>query len=271
MRWQPEPPAAAADTGQPDDDPSEADATEAAAQVPELSSGDVEDDAVHATPAGAASAQATDDEVPPPPPAPPEFASGLMNDPDDDQDFVPILPDAPAGFDATAAAVIGRGRRGRANNKTRLLGFDHSDGRQDIFAMDGAAPTHAPASSDGVLRFPVGWIVIVDGPGAGHAFTLYRGVSQVGRGEGQHIRLDFGDTAVSREGHAAIAYDDEDHSLTLAQGGKTNLVRLNNRPVLSNEPLADGDIIRIGSTRLRVVRLCDGAFNWAGLAGGDAE
>jgi len=182
--------------------------------------------------------------------------------------LVPDLDDmaAPEG-----EARVGRGRR-NARNRTRLLGFDHAaEGKTDLFEPT-LADTNAPSVQDtGTSRFPVGWLVVVEGPGAGHAFTLYEGLSQIGRGEGQRVRLDFGDSAVSRENHAAIAYDTEDHSLTLAQSGKANLVRLNNKPVLSNEELCDGDIIRIGTTKLRVVQLCTGAFNWDGVAREDGD
>ena len=183
-----------------------------------------------------AEASEQDDELPPPPPMP----------------------------------AFGRGRRGR--NTTRLLGFDNAAGsKADLFdAPQDETPARQETEDGGaVSRFPVGWLVVIEGPGLGHAFTLGGGLSQIGRGEGQRIRLDFGDTAISRENHAAVAYDDEDHSLTIAQGGKANLVRLNGKPLLSNETLEDGDIIKIGATRLRVVQLCNRAFNWEGASEGN--
>jgi pSer/pThr/pTyr-binding forkhead associated (FHA) protein len=100
-------------------------------------------------------------------------------------------------------------------------------------------------------------------PGPGAAFTIFEGVAQIGRGETQAVRLDFGDTSISRENHAAVAYDTEQKAFFLGHGGKANLVRLNGRPVLSTEELRSGNTIRIGETTLRFVALCGPDFSWA--------
>lgn len=141
--------------------------------------------------------------------------------------------------------------------KTTFLGFERSDGRiEDVFekSREVAAGNH--------VMFPVGWIVIVDGPGRGGSFTLQAGVSQIGRGDDQAVQLNFGDNGISRSNHAAIAYDDEDRKFYLGHGGKSNIVRLNGKPVLSTEPLEDGDRIRIGETTLVLVAFCGADFQW---------
>ena len=162
----------------------------------------------------------------------------------------------PKIFEVPAPAAGRSGRRaGRV--KTRLLGFQHSQDRD----ADPFDPSNE-ADSDAGASFPVGWIVVVDGPGHGTAFTLHGGVSQIGRGEDQAIKLDFGDTSVSRSNHAAIAYDSEQRGFFLGQGGKANLVRLNGRPVLSTEELTNADLIRVGETTLRLVALCGSDFEW---------
>jgi pSer/pThr/pTyr-binding forkhead associated (FHA) protein len=88
-------------------------------------------------------------------------------------------------------------------------------------------------------------------------------VSSIGRDETQAIQLDFGDTAISRQMHAAVAYDPETRGFFLGHGGKSNIVRLNGRPVLSTEDLKDGDVIRIGETTLKLVAFCGRNFDWA--------
>lgn len=159
-----------------------------------------------------------------------------------------------------AAKPGGRARR----TKTRLIGFESTDGVVDLFNDSTAAV--APTKS---TKFPVGWVVVIEGPGRGESFTLVAGMSQIGRGEDQAIQLDFGDTAISRSNHAAIVYDAETHKFLLGHGGKSNVVRLNNTPVISNEAIKDGDLIRIGETTLRFTQLCDEAFNWT--KGNDGE
>jgi hypothetical protein len=167
-------------------------------------------------------------------------------------DDIPSLVQVPG---AGAGRPAGR-RAGRV--KTRLLGFDSSLGMgTDPFESGQAAPTAA------VVRFPVGWIVVVGGPGRGASYTLFNGVSAIGRGDDQPVKLDFGDNSISRTNHAVVAYDDEQRKFFLGHGGKANIVRLNGRPVLSTEELGHNDIIRIGETTLRFLALCGPDFDWA--------
>jgi len=146
-------------------------------------------------------------------------------------------------------------RAGRV--KTRLLGFEHAqDSASDPFQ---ASSTTAKSTA---ITFPVGWMVVTKGPGRGNSFSLFNGVSQIGRGDDQAIRLDFGDNSISRSNHAAVAYDAEQRAFYLGHGGKANLVRLNDKPVLSTEELSNRDQIRIGETTLRFVAFCGDEFDW---------
>ncbi|MBV1902948.1 MAG: FHA domain-containing protein [Marinosulfonomonas sp.] len=146
-------------------------------------------------------------------------------------------------------------RAGRV--KTRLLGFEHAqDSASDPFQTSG---TTAKSTA---INFPVGWMVVTKGPGRGNSFSLFNGVSQIGRGDDQAIRLDFGDNSISRSNHAAVAYDAEQRTFYLGHGGKANLVRLNDKPVLSTEELSNRDLIRIGETTLSFVAFCNDEFDW---------
>jgi hypothetical protein len=155
--------------------------------------------------------------------------------------------------------VPGR-RAGRV--KTRLLGFERS-------ATSSNDPIGSAAKAATSGQFPVGWIVVVKGPGRGASFCLYNGLSQIGRGSDQTVCLDFGDTSISRENHAVVAYDSEQRKHFLGHGGKANIVRLNDMPVLSTEELSHGDQIRIGETTLRFVALCGDGFDWSMTATDD--
>lgn len=150
--------------------------------------------------------------------------------------------------------------------KTRVLGFEAPlpavvplfEGVEDT----PIAPA-TPAPGKVYVMFPAGWLVIKDGPGKGASFALTQGVSQIGRSSDQTVALDFGDMAISRENHAAIAYDAASHEFHVGHGGKSNLVRLNGRPLLSTESAADGDEIQIGETTLVLKVLCTPEFNWS--------
>lgn len=166
---------------------------------------------------------------------------------------------APApSVDAAGDQPVMRKRRRPTNaNKTRLMGFDTSDGRVvDLFGEDKAT------TETGRFQFPVALVMVTKGPGLGESFAIKSGMSQIGRGEDQAIQLDFGDQAISRENHAAVVYDPKEHSFLLGHGGKSNIVRLNGKPVVSTSDLKDGDEIEIGETRLRFVALCSDKFNW---------
>ncbi|MDA9865168.1 FHA domain-containing protein [bacterium] len=148
-------------------------------------------------------------------------------------------------------------RRNASGNKTRLMGFDTSDGRVvDLFDDDKAT---APSTS---LQFPVALVMVTKGAGFGECFGIKSGMSQIGRGEDQAIRLDFGDMAISRENHAAIVYDPKKHSFLIGHGGKSNIVRLNGKPVVSTSDLKDGDTIEIGETQMRFIAICSDEFDW---------
>jgi hypothetical protein len=175
---------------------------------------------------------------------------------------------------AAAAATAEPERRRPTRSKTRILGFEMQPASVvPLFDEPEKTPLAAPAApGQGHVMFPTGWLVVKSGPGRGAAFALTQGVSQIGRGSDQTVALDFGDMAISRSNHAAVAYDGATHQFHIGHGGKSNLVRLNGKPLLSTEALSDGDEIQIGETTLMLKVLCTPAFNWqADAAGGDGH
>jgi hypothetical protein len=173
---------------------------------------------------------------------------------------------APALAAPVAAAAAARSPARSRRTKTRLIGFESSDG--DVVDLFNDAPRATPNKG---VKFPVGWIAIAEGPGRGESFALMAGMSQIGRGEDQAVQLDFGDNSISRTNHAAIVFDPDSKEFLLGHGGKSNIVRLNDKPLISNEALKSGDIIRIGETVLRFVALCGTSFNWSDGATGEDE
>lgn len=167
-------------------------------------------------------------------------------------DKVPAAPEV-----AEVDPLLRKRRRTTNANKTRLMGFDTSDGRVvDLFGED------KTSTEINRIQYPVAMVMVTKGPGLGECFAIKSGMSQIGRGEDQAIQLDFGDQAISRENHAAIVYDPKEHSFLLGHGGKSNIVRLNGKPVVSTSDLKDGDEVEIGETQLRFVAICSADFNW---------
>jgi hypothetical protein len=186
--------------------------------------------------------------------------------------------DMDGGADGAAAPPAPHGpegapRKRQSRNKTRVLGFEPQPAAVVPLFDEGRMEEEGePGSKAGMVMFPTGWLVIRDGAGRGAAFPLFQGVSQIGRGSDQTVALDFGDMAISRHNHAAIAYDPATHRFHIGHGGKSNLVRLNGKPLLSTEALSDGDVIQIGETTLMLKVLCTPEFNWsAHEAGGDGH
>lgn len=108
-----------------------------------------------------------------------------------------------------------------------------------------------------------GWLVVVKGPGRGCFQPVFPGMNAIGRDPSQRISLGYGDDTISRQEHAFITYDDEQRRFFLQHGGKANLIRVGDQPVLVPTELKPNDLIRIGKTTLRFVPLCGSDFSWA--------
>lgn len=172
----------------------------------------------------------------------------------------------PAPTPAREVAADAGARRRATRTKTRVLGFEPQPAAVvPLFDEGRMDDSIEPGDKAGVVMYPTGWLVIRSGPGRGAAFPVMRGVSQIGRGADQTIALDFGDMAISRQHHAAIAYDPATHQFHLGHGGKSNLVRLNGKPLLTTSVVGDGDVIQIGETTLVLKVLCTPDFNWSAV------
>lgn len=108
----------------------------------------------------------------------------------------------------------------------------------------------------------VGWLVIIEGPGKGRSLEFSFGQQSLGRDPDQSISLDFGDEEISRTAHATLEYDPRERKVFLSKGA--NLVYLNNERVGQGAEigLKWGDIIELGSTKLRYVSFCSPDFCW---------
>ena len=189
-----------------------------------------------------------------------------MSHPGDDDDAeankrtrLVMRPDVAEGGEGASAP-----RGGSVIGTTRLVGVAGQ-------ASPGSAPPPRGAQArtqyvrEGTVDIePVaGWIVVVKGPGRGGFRPVYVGMNSVGRAPSQRICLDFGDESISREEHAFITYDDETRTFYLQHGGKSNLVRLGDKPVLQPTELKPNDQFRIGNTTFRFFACCGPDFNWS--------
>ena len=88
-------------------------------------------------------------------------------------------------------------------------------------------------------------LVAVSGPQQGQVWALGDGDTSIGRGPGQHVRLT--DPSVSRS-HAVVRV--KQGRYWIEDNNSTNGVKLNSKQV-KNAILTDGDLIELGTTRLK--------------------
>ena len=109
---------------------------------------------------------------------------------------------------------------------------------------------------------PVGWLVIVGGPGRGRVVTLGTGTNVIGRNRAARVTLNYGDPAISRADHGAITYDPRGRKYYVLPSRGTNLLYIDDEPVLEPRELAPWTRVEVGNTVLRFVPLCDEHFSW---------
>lgn len=108
----------------------------------------------------------------------------------------------------------------------------------------------------------VGWLVIIDGPGKGHALQLGYGMNSIGRNQHERVCLNFGDEGLSRNQHAIVTYDPRGRKFYVQHGGGKNITYLDDNPLLVPTELQGGESLLVGKTTLRFVPLCGEHFDW---------
>ena len=153
----------------------------------------------------------------------------------------------------------------RWDSVTKPISREDREGKTRILAprrRPGGASDDPVAAVDAMADPPVGWLVVVRGPGKGNVLTLGNGMNAIGRGTSSRVRLDFGDGNVSRVNHARIAYEPRQRRWLLSHGDGANLTDLNGEVVMAPEEIASGAEIQIGDTTLRFQAFCSQEFDW---------
>lgn len=122
----------------------------------------------------------------------------------------------------------------------------------------GGGGASAPAVS---MEQAVGWLVVINGKGRGRDLRIPPGQSKIGREQGD-IVLNFGDTSISRDKHAMLAYDPQENIFFISCGDGRNPTKVNGKMLMNTKVLNPFDRIRFGNTDLLFVPLCGDHFNW---------
>lgn len=107
----------------------------------------------------------------------------------------------------------------------------------------------------------VGWLVCVEGPDKGKDYRIWAKNNTIGRSEKMDICIK-GDTTISRENHARLAYDEKHNKYHLIPAESTNNIYLNDEPIYVPSVIEAYDVIEFGETKLIFVPLCNDKFTW---------
>jgi len=107
----------------------------------------------------------------------------------------------------------------------------------------------------------VGWLVVFEGLQKGRDFRIIPGINTIGRGSQNTINIDNGDTEIARNKHCLIEYDVKSREFILERGSKSTYH--NDKGVRGDGKILElGDIIEIGSTKLKFIPFCNSDFCW---------
>ena len=109
-----------------------------------------------------------------------------------------------------------------------------------------------------------GWLVAIDGINKGKDYHIRLGRNFVGRDRNMDICLQ-GDVTVSRSNHGIVTYDSKAGKYYYSPGMGRSIDYVNEHPVFTTVELRIGDILEIGSVKLRFIPLCGERFQWEDL------
>lgn len=112
----------------------------------------------------------------------------------------------------------------------------------------------------------VGWLACIEGEDKGKDYRIEAKNNTIGRDERMDICIK-GDSTISRENHARLAYDVKHNAFHLIPAESTNSIYVNDEPTYVPTKLSPYDLIELGESKFLFVPLCNDKFNWQdGLA-----
>jgi len=107
----------------------------------------------------------------------------------------------------------------------------------------------------------VGWLLCIAGSDKGRDYRIKSGRNSIGRAENMDICI-AGDSTISRERHAMIAYDPKKNVFMFQPGESRELCYVNEEGIYSATEIKTGDTIEMGETKLRFYPACGEDFKW---------
>ncbi len=162
----------------------------------------------------------------------------------------------PPGYDKSTR------KSGELRIRREVPALDEPQSKTVVIRRPGEKPDFPDAEA--MTDPPVGWLVVIKGPGRGRVLPIGVGQNFFGRDSSERIALNFGDKGISRRRHGKITYDPAGRKFLIQQGEGDNLVYINdNQNVLEATELAPYTKITLSETVLRFVPLCGQDFDWS--------
>ena len=117
------------------------------------------------------------------------------------------------------------------------------------------------AAGEAAVEPVVGWLVCTEGKRRGQEYRLKAGRNFIGRSPNMDVALE-GETSVSREGHAIVAYEPRQSIFIAQPGSASELFYLNGNVVLSAVQIKRNDRLQLGDVELMLIPCCDENFKW---------
>lgn len=141
---------------------------------------------------------------------------------------------------------------------------DPGAGVQDYGPTTPVSPSFTPSGTQQMPFLPVvGWLVCIEGPAKGRDYRIHSQYNYIGRAQHMDICIS-GDSCISAEKAAVLAYDDQEKFFSFGPGMGHNVVRVNGKMLMNAVVLNEFDELTIGKTKLLFVPLCGERFNWNG-------
>ena len=167
---------------------------------------------------------------------------------------------APSGYGSTPSQNGGYAQSEEIGATVAPSSYTGADKKEEN-STDDPGKTVAVLQKSLNIEPVVGWIVCIEGSDKGKDFHIMARNNSIGRSEKMDICIK-GDTTISRDNHARIAFDVKHNVCHLIPAESTNGIYLNGNPVYVPTELKQGDIIELGQSKFMFVPLCNENFSW---------
>ncbi len=162
------------------------------------------------------------------------------------------------GFGASAPAASGSGAGSRAEIGATVAPLSYRKKQEE---EEDIGKTVGVFQKKMKLEPVVGWLVCIEGVDKGRDYRIWAKNNTIGRSEKMDICIK-GDTTISRENHARLAYDEKHNQFYLIPAESTNNIYLNDEPIYIPTKLGSYDMIEFGESRFLFVPFCNERFTW---------